>query len=1243
MKKQQVGLKNKRLEQFSGTFFTKLMFYMALILMFSTVVSAGFDFDNFKEYNKITREVTIKNLFGLGKTFGVARLNTPLNVKVPVGYQKVAEFDISAHENYRDAIKSFTFVNLKDKKNIVRDYDLKYLTKEKVLVEDFGNVEIAVTENKTVVYGWRKIGEHYEVKNVWKTLKEFNLNKGEKLTVGVFTNVEKGDHVDWVPTIYGVKIDEWASWEDAIVMSPTMTSNTEPAPAVMGGDALAEGSWYNLYDRDEGQYINFPVGVGKKIVLDMGEGNGFVATNFTFTGYSGTAAMKDFGLEGSNDNSTWAVLTNGTVPNADANYTENFIDNTDSYRYYRLTAINRQDNSGGNIYMWEGYIWGYNASITDNPPNITLNSPTADANYTAITDLTFNFTAFDDINLSDVKLYINDGLNQTNASGINDSIYLFDVTLRDGDYTIYGKATDNASQETNSDSYRFVVDTTAPIISIENATNLTAYTPLPIKSIIRINGTDTNIDDCYYNTTDNSTYTVVTCNDYSNISWSTIGDKTIQYCANDTFGFENCSTTLINVYLDTASPNISIENVTNLTAYLTMPINSTIRVNATDADNLDNCWISYIANGSNFDNDTSTWIGEGTQYNFTNFSTEDTGEFIIDTVVPGGYHVIRHTSNSLGYWTTPKDNMFCNYSEILDGDHSDIRLDTNVGKYVCMLTAEGKLVMLKLETTYPNWTFINKDVVTCNTYTNISWESSENKFISYCANDTAENYNCSSAEVNITYYELLNESYISTTTSGMINSFNATFNSPEQITIAYLNYNGTNYLGSISSSGDTYVLSKNKEASIVDAETNITFYWNITTAGGNNFVTTSHNQTVIPLVVNETCGAGMYVVYNFTLLDERTQLKINETGNSSTVDINLNLYNSDRSTQITNFSHRYSSTNPVAICISNNLSDGGIYSLDLQVKYDGANYSEEYYNIRNYNLNASSLNQSINLYELDDTNAQKFKLIIKDSSYLPIDQAIVRIERKYVENGTFYVTEIPITDSLGFTSASLEVDDVIYNFYIYDSNNNLISSFENVRAICQTPLVTECSIDFNAFQTGINIPSSSDRDFEFTLGYNETTKSITSTFNIPSGTPATIYLEVIREDVLGTAVCSDTLTSASGTLSCLVPSSFGNSTVLAKVYRNSIEQGRGNLKLDQNPSDIFGVILVFLSVLVMMTLIGIGISDNPIISAVFLFVGVLLLFAMNLVKNNGFIGRTATILFLAIAIILIVIKAARRT
>jgi len=119
-------------------------------------------------------------------------------------------------------------------------------------------------------------------------------------------------------------------------------------------------------------------------------------------------------------------------------------------------------------------------NVFTTPPNITLNSPTVDANYTTVQNLIINFTVYDNINLSDVKLYINGALNQTNASGINDSNYLFNVGLYDGDYTINGVATDNKSETANSSSVRFVIDTTDPTINIITPVNDTTTTTIPI-------------------------------------------------------------------------------------------------------------------------------------------------------------------------------------------------------------------------------------------------------------------------------------------------------------------------------------------------------------------------------------------------------------------------------------------------------------------------------------------------------------------------------------------------------------------------------------------------------------------------------------------------------------------------------------------------------------------------------------------------------------------------------------------
>jgi len=134
--------------------------------------------------------------------------------------------------------------------------------------------------------------------------------------------------------------------------------------------------------------------------------------------------------------------------------------------------------------------------------------------------------------------------------------------------------------------------------------------------------------------------------------------------------------------------------------------------------------------------------------------------------------------------------------------------------------------------------------------------------ITFYANDSIGNEVSSflSWTYNLT---VTDEYYVSSTVSGATNPFNITLISDSQITVAYLNYNGTDTLGSISSSGNTYILSKNKVAPGVSSEENLTFYWTLTNAVGLDYNTTSHNQTVTPIVINETCGAGMYVNKKF--------------------------------------------------------------------------------------------------------------------------------------------------------------------------------------------------------------------------------------------------------------------------------------------------------------------------------------------------------------------------------------------
>lgn len=97
-------------------------------------------------------------------------------------------------------------------------------------------------------------------------------------------------------------------------------------------------------------------------------------------------------------------------------------------------------------------------------PVSNSNSP-ADNYITTLGSITFNGTAFDNIAIQNVSLYLNGTLNQTNSSGFNNTIYLFTTLLTNGYYSWFIQACDWISLCTNSTSRFFTIDSIAPFIN----------------------------------------------------------------------------------------------------------------------------------------------------------------------------------------------------------------------------------------------------------------------------------------------------------------------------------------------------------------------------------------------------------------------------------------------------------------------------------------------------------------------------------------------------------------------------------------------------------------------------------------------------------------------------------------------------------------------------------------------------------------------------------------------------------
>ncbi len=556
-----------------------------------------------------------------------------------------------------------------------------------------------------------------------------------------------------------------------------------------------------------------------------------------------------------------------------------------------------------------------------------------------------------------------------------------------------------------------------------------------------------------------------------------------------------------------------------------------------------------------------------------------------------------------------------------------------------------------------NWTVSDSTLDTCifeyagtnttSTCTNngisINVTSVEERTARLWANDSFNNIGNFNRSWNYSLWQDSNQ-YSTSTAEGATEVFvlNGTILPGTQISTATLVYNNTNYAGTINNTaGNNYSFSRILEIPSVTATINNTFYWNIVLEDSTEINTTSNIQEVVGLTMDD-CSANPVRLYNFSIISETTQLIFNPITYNTSSSLNVQLYTLDRSTLVENFSSIRNGSDYSLVCLSTNLS-GAEYSLDAQIQYNADGYASEFYNIQNSTITQDDTYTNITLYDLIDTESQEFVVTFKDSRFLAVADALIQVQRKYVGEGVFKTVEIPITDADGSTVAHLELADAIYTF-IVTKHGEVLGTFENVLAVCQDIILGNCDIKLNA----VSSETSSDDfttfdDLTMTLTYNQSSRTIRNVFTVPSGAVKTLKINATLYDALGnTQICSDELTSSSGTLSCVAPTTFGNGSMVVTVTSDGETIAQPIVKLEQTNKDIYGSNLVFLTLFLYLTLIGVGISDNPMITGFFVILGAILATGLNLVNTTAYIGTGATILWLIILVIMILVKGGKR-
>lgn len=495
--------------------------------------------------------------------------------------------------------------------------------------------------------------------------------------------------------------------------------------------------------------------------------------------------------------------------------------------------------------------------------------------------------------------------------------------------------------------------------------------------------------------------------------------------------------------------------------------------------------------------------------------------------------------------------------------------------------------------------------VACNvdnnyTITNQITYNGEWNNITIYANDSLGNSYTSTFNwtVDVVDYGL---NYVTPTIEGNLEDFNSTIKVRSGLSISDVNliYNGSSEGGSTLASGtNTTILKNDLIVPQVSGNSNATLYWSILLSNGNLVNLTRYGQYIYNLAV-DNCSGYSYKILQFQNYDEEHQTLIP----NSTIETAFNLYTSDRTLSLVNVSNDYTS-NPTSICLSINLSTypSANYSMDTIVKYSADNYATEYYNIVDYFLTDIEL-QNFTLYDLNSSDSTEFQFTFTGDDYLPVENALVYVERQYISENQFKTVELPKTDSNGQTILHLVRNDVIYNIRVM-KNGVVLGNFENIVAFCEDVTIGDCKINLNSADSNADLFAYTDLGITFTAPYfNETTRYVYFTFVSVDGTTKTVFMNVSKDDIFGNkTVCNNGITSTGASLSCYIPTSVSSANLRTKILVNGEEILIQNIPLSSSNYGAAGY-LILLAIAISFISMFSGSKNGIIISIIITFVG----------------------------------------
>jgi len=472
--------------------------------------------------------------------------------------------------------------------------------------------------------------------------------------------------------------------------------------------------------------------------------------------------------------------------------------------------------------------------------------------------------------------------------------------------------------------------------------------------------------------------------------------------------------------------------------------------------------------------------------------------------------------------TSILNHNYINGTETLNVTFTDTNLDSCWYNYNgTNITIEGCLTGVKNSTTFTL--------------------ESENTNMTIYANDTAGNENSSFIEWD---YKLLEQelTYDEDITEGELNVFTDKVLVADgyQISSAILNYNGVNYSTSISYSSGEYVISSSQYAPLVSSDTNVTFGFYIT-IDEVTYNPSTNNQTIYDLVF-AICGG----VTNDTLLNIYLKNELTKAALTGDIEVSIDIISKSSGLTVETLNNNFENTTSGSVCFSPN-SSYDLYYLDAEIRYVSDGYAPEFYFIQKADMGDYPANLS--LYDLNLNSSTEFLIKYQDDSLITVEGAVIQLMRKYISEDAYEVVEAPLTSNIGTAIVHIDLDTNLYKAIVV-KDGVILDVFDNLVFNCENELSGICTENlFGEIDPQNSVDMDVINDFSYLI--TSVNNTVTTTFSIPSGTPAITNIVLKQKDTFGNNyLCNQTITSSAGSIDCTYNDTIGDSMLYLYIYKN---------------------------------------------------------------------------------------------